>query len=75
MSEKRSTVKRPKYAPPREDGLKPWHVTISEWGHRRERIEWADSRTQAEYQAVGRMRYVYAKARRATPDDMEALNA
>lgn len=63
----------PKYAPARKDGLKPWHVTVREWGRPRERIEWADSRAQAEYQVKGRLRYVSAKARRATPDDMERL--
>ena len=27
-----------KYAPPREDGLKPYRVEVSEWGRKRERI-------------------------------------
>lgn len=60
----------PKFAPAREDGLKPWHVTISEWGKQRTHIEWAEDARSAEYQAVGRMRYVSAKARRATPADL-----
>lgn len=64
----------PKYAPAREDGLKPWCVELREWGERRERIEWAPSRSQAEYQVKGRMRYVSAKARRATPEDVERLS-
>lgn len=63
------------YASPREDGLKPWVVAVSSWGQTRERIEWADSARQASYQAKGRQRYTYAKARRATLDDMKKLGA
>lgn len=67
-----SQQRTPKYAPAREDGLKPYHVTLREWGRESTRIEWADTAAQAEYQAKGRMRYVYAKARRATPADVES---
>lgn len=63
----------PRYAPAREDGLKPWAVEISEWGKRRTQVVYAENRSAAEYEAKGRMRYVHAKARRATPDDMERL--
>ena len=62
-----------KYAPAREDGLKPWLVTVTEWGRSRERIEWAETNAQACSQARGRMRYTYARARRATPADLERL--
>lgn len=63
-----------KYAPPREDGLKPWVVEKSEWGRKDERLVWAESRSQAEYEVKGRMRYVYAKGRRATPEDVSRLS-
>ena len=63
----------PKFAPAREDGLKPWVVAVSSWGRTTERIEYAESARQATYQAVGRMQHTYGKARRATPDDMERL--
>lgn len=62
------------FAPAREDGLKPWHVVVSQFGEQRERIEWAESARQAEYQGKGRMRYTSARARRATVEDMERLS-
>ena len=60
----------PKFAPPREDGLKPWHVTIREWGREYARIEYAATAAGARYNAIGRQRYVTATARRATPEDV-----
>lgn len=68
-----ATKKEPKYAPAREDGLKPWVVERHEWGHKSERIHHAKSASAAEYDAVGRQRHVSAKARRATPEDMRNL--
>jgi hypothetical protein len=59
-----------KYAPPREDGLKPWLVVISSFGSKMERIIYAETRAQAEYDAKGRMRHTYAHGRRATPEDV-----
>jgi hypothetical protein len=61
-----------KYAPAREDGLKPWIVTLCEWGRKTDRIIYAETNAAARYQAVGRMRYVTATARRATPADIAA---
>lgn len=60
----------PKYAPPNADGLKPWLVTVSEWGRKTTRVIYAESNSAAVYEAKGRMRYVHATARRATPADM-----
>lgn len=62
-----------KYAPAREDGLKPYVVEVSEWGRKRETVVYAAKSNDATYQAVGRSRYAYGKARRATPDDLERL--
>lgn len=60
----------PKYAPAREDGLKPWHATISEWGKERTKIVYAESAAYARHEAVGGMRYTSARVRRATPQDI-----
>jgi hypothetical protein len=61
----------PKYAPPNEDGLKPWVVTVREWGRAsHDRIIYAKTNAAAKYAAIGRQRYVTATARRATPDDL-----
>lgn len=60
----------PKYAPANGEGLKPYCVTVTEWGRQTERIVYAHSAGDAQYQAKGRMRYTYARARRATPEDM-----
>ena len=54
-----------KYAPPNDAGLKPWLVTVSEWGRKNDRIVYAETNAAAKYEAVGRMRYVTATARRA----------
>ncbi len=59
-----------KYAPPNAEGMKPWVVTIREWGNVRDRIVYAETARQAKYDVIGSMRYVTATARRATPDDM-----
>lgn len=61
-----------KYAPRNEDGLKPWVVTISEWGRKSDRIVYADTGAQAKYQTCGRMRHVTATVRRATPADVKS---
>jgi hypothetical protein len=64
----------PKYAPPREDGLKPYVVDVWEWGHGRQTLVYAVNAADARYQACGRSRPgIYAKStRRATPADMPA---
>lgn len=62
-----------RYAPPNADGLKPWVVTIREWGRTRDTIQYAETAARAKYRAIGRARHVTATARRATPLDMEAL--
>jgi hypothetical protein len=64
----------PKYAPAREDGLKPYVVAVSSWGRTDERIIYAAKTNEAEYEGKGRMAYTSAKARRATPEDMERLS-
>lgn len=66
-------TKTPRYAPARDDGLKPWVVERREWGQKTERIVYARGRADAEYEVKGRQRFVYAKARRATPEDIEVL--
>jgi hypothetical protein len=66
-------AKEPKYAPARADGLKPWYVEVIDWGRKSERIVYAKSRADAEYRANGRLRYMSARARRATPDDIRRL--
>lgn len=62
----------PRYEPAREDGLKPWFVTLREWGRSSTWIVWAESSGQAKFEAIGRMRYVTATVRRATPADVQA---
>jgi hypothetical protein len=64
-----------KYAPAREDGKKPYVATISEWGRQRTAIVWGKTASDAKYAAIGRMRYAYARVRRATPTDMDAGGA
>ena len=66
-------MSKTKYAPAREDGMKPYHVTISEWGQQYEKIIYAATTDDAKYKAVGRMRYIAARVRRATPDDVKRL--
>jgi hypothetical protein len=63
-----------RYAPPRDDGLKPWVVERAEWGRRTERVVYAETRSAAEYEVKGRQRYVTARGRRATSEDMERLS-
>lgn len=67
------TTRRPRYAPAREDGLKPYVVTVSSWGRSYEVLEYAAKPNEAEYAAKGRQLRTFAKARRATPDDMDRL--
>lgn len=63
----------PKYEPAREDGDKPYVVTIWEMGRVYPIVVYADTAAQAKGVAVGlRSPGRYAKgARRATPEDME----
>jgi hypothetical protein len=63
-----------KYAPARDDGLKPWVVERSEWGRKVDRLVYAKTRRDAEYEVKGRERYVSARGRRATPEDVERLS-
>jgi hypothetical protein len=63
----------PKYAPA-EDGLKPWVVLFKQWTDSHESIVYARGRSEAEYAVKGRQLHAYAKARRATPEDMERLS-
>ena len=63
----------PKYAPAREDGVKPWAVKWSSWGETREYIVYAAKASEAAYAVKGRQMYVYTEARRATPEDVERL--
>jgi hypothetical protein len=62
-----------KYAPAREDGLKPWVVTRREWGRSSERVVYAETSAAAKYKAIGRQLHVTATVRRATPEDIERL--
>jgi hypothetical protein len=61
-----------KYAPPNDEGLKPWVVTVSDFGRKYVRIIYAETSAAAKYAAVGRQQHVSATARRATPEDLEA---
>lgn len=60
-----------RFAPARADGLKPWVVSRHEWGRTTEYIVYAKSSSDAAYRVKGR--YVTARARRATPEDVEAI--
>lgn len=64
-------MSEPKYAPAR-DGLKPYVVSVYDWGRERDHLVWAEKASDARYEAVGRTRPgVYAgKIRRATPADL-----
>ena len=64
----------PRYARARHDGLKPWVVAVTQWGQTKERIIYASSASEAAYEGKGRQLYTYAKARRATPDEVERLS-
>lgn len=61
-----------KYAPAREDGLKPYVVTVWDFGHERDALVWANDASGARWQALGRRSPTrYAKhTRRATPEDL-----
>ncbi|HEU4975719.1 MAG TPA: hypothetical protein VFT50_11560 [Baekduia sp.] len=60
----------PRYAPAREDGLKPYVVTVTSWGRSHDTLTYAESARDAVWRTVGRQRYTYGKARRATPEDI-----
>ena len=64
----------PKFAPAREDGLTPWVVLFKQWTYSHESIVYARGRYDAEYAVKGRQQHCSAKARRATPEDMERLS-
>jgi hypothetical protein len=42
----------PKYAPAREDGLKPWVVLFKQWKDSHESIVYARGRSEAEYAVI-----------------------
>lgn len=60
-----------RYAPAREDGLKPYAVTKQSWGKAYPRIEWATNLmdAKARYGWTREMNTIVT-VRRATPDDM-----
>ena len=63
----------PKYAPAREDGDKPYVVTIWDMGHEYTVVVYAENAAQAKVVAVGRRgpgRHAKS-ARRATPIDVQ----
>ena len=60
-----------KYAPPDDEGRKPFVVTVSDWGRKRTRVVYAADRHGARYAAIGRGgpgTYV-TKIRRALADE------
>lgn len=59
-----------KYAPAREDGLKPWVVTRHEWGCSSDVVVYAETGARAKYQCIGRQLHVTGTVRRATVDDL-----
>lgn len=71
-----SNSKTPRYAPANEQGEKPYLVEVSAFAgsNRYTRIVYANKPGEAEYQAKGRQMHTYAKARRATPADIDAHN-
>lgn len=61
-----------KYAPPNENGEKPYVVEQSGWGRKRSKVVYADTAAAAKYRAFGRQgvgEYITG-CRRATPDDI-----
>lgn len=42
------------YAPAREDGRKPYTVTVSDWGQQRTRVVYAKDSMDARRQVIGR---------------------
>jgi hypothetical protein len=63
-----------RFAPAREDGLKPWVVIRSEWGRKTYHLVYAESARDAVWRNIGRGRYVTGRALRATPEDVERLS-
>jgi hypothetical protein len=64
----------PRYAPAREDGTKPYVVTVADWGKTSERLVYAKGLGAARYRATLNVTGVYAKSvRRASPEDVTNL--
>jgi hypothetical protein len=65
----------PRYAPAREDGTRPYVVTVSrKWSGDVERLVYACRPADARWLAIRRGRYTAAIAdRRATPEDVTNL--
>lgn len=61
-----------KWAPARDDGMKPWVRTVWEWDRSTDRIVYAANSTDAKY-IEPIMRYASVRVRRATPDDMKQV--
>ena len=59
----------PRWAPTREDGLKPWVVTHGSEGESVKQLVWAETSQGAVYE----LRTKTAVVRRATPADVETL--
>lgn len=72
LSTDRPPAKQPKYAPAREDGLKPFVRTAFSFGKTTDGIVWANNATDAKY-AGYRGAYTSYTVRRATPADLETL--
>ena len=60
-----------RYAPAREDGMKPWAVDFHSWGKVKHWIVWENTAALARWRVVGRQKYCSAVVRRATPADMQ----
>lgn len=61
-----------KYAPAREDGMKPYVISTHSWGRTSDRIEWADSLREAKaHYGWTRQLHTSISVRRATPADMD----
>lgn len=68
---------KPRYAPAREDGLKPWVGRRSEWAGSRvdEQIVYARTANEAANAMRAGVYHERVSARRATPEDMETFPA
>lgn len=60
-----------RFAPVREDGAKPYLVTVTHFGRSHERVIYAANVAEAVYEAKGRQLYTSASARRATIEDVD----
>ena len=73
MTGTRTTPPGPRFAPAREDGLKPWVRASYHFGRTSHSIVWAGNASEARY-AFGKMHLETVKIRRATPADVEAYS-